>query len=54
MSGLKKNNGVELMIVAALIKKIISLFLIMFSGALLVRLKILKAGDSKVLSVLTL
>ncbi|MCI6487943.1 MAG: AEC family transporter [Clostridiales bacterium] len=42
------------MIVAALIKKIISLFLIMFSGALLVRLKILKAGDSKVLSLLTL
>ena len=42
------------MIVAALIKKIISLFLILFLGALLVRLKVLKAEDSKVLSKLTL
>ena len=42
------------MIVAALIKKIISLFLILFAGALLVRLKVLKAEDSKVLSRLTL
>lgn len=42
------------MIVAALIKKIFSLFLILIVGALLVRLKVLKAGDSKVLSVLTL
>ena len=42
------------MIVAALIKKIISLFLILFAGTLLVRLKILKAEDSKVFSLLTL
>lgn len=42
------------MIVAALIKKIISLFLILFLGALLVRLKVLKAEDSKALSKLTL
>ena len=42
------------MLVAALIKKIISLFLILFLGALLVRLKVLKAEDSKVLSKLTL
>ena len=42
------------MILAALIKKIISLFLILFLGALLVRLKVLKAEDSKVLSKLTL
>lgn len=42
------------MLLAALIKKIISLFLILFLGALLVRLKVLKAEDSKVLSKLTL
>ena len=42
------------MIVAALIKKIISLFLILFAGTLLVRLRILKAEDSKVFSLLTL
>ncbi len=42
------------MIVAALVKKIISLFLILLVGALLVRLKILKPGDSKTLSLLTL
>lgn len=42
------------MIVAALIKKIISLFLILLAGTLLVRLKIVKSGDSKTLSLLTL
>lgn len=37
-----------------LIKKIISLFLIVFAGFLLVKLKLLKASDSKSISVLSL
>lgn len=37
-----------------LIQKIVSLFLIMFAGALLVRLKVLKSGDSRVLSLVLL
>ncbi|WP_432630356.1 AEC family transporter [Brotaphodocola sp.] len=42
------------MIAVILMKKICSLFLIMGMGAILVRLKILKANESKVLSLLSL
>ena len=42
------------MIVVILIKKIISLFLIMALGALLVRTKVLKAQESRVLSLLSI
>ncbi|MBR1457308.1 MAG: AEC family transporter, partial [Oscillospiraceae bacterium] len=42
------------MIVTLLIRKILSMFLMMFFGALLVRLKLLKAEDSRVLSALTI
>ena len=37
-----------------LIEKIVSLFLIMFAGALLVKLKLLKSSDSRVLSLVLL
>lgn len=42
------------MLVGILIKKILSLFIIMFLGAALVRLKILKREDSRVLSMVSI